>query len=88
MVMMAPSSGGSSSSTSSSPVSLALGAREASTVEEAPPAGTSKPIPSLREEEDPAAAPAVNHVFVPPVDADLMGVNLIVFSSGSEGKVD
>jgi hypothetical protein len=52
-------------------------------VEEAPPAGTSKPVPSLREEEDPVVAPAINLVSVPPVDADLMGVDLIVLSSGS-----
>jgi hypothetical protein len=57
-------------------------------VEEAPPAGTSKPVPSLREEEDPMAAPAINLVSVPPVDADLMGVDLIVLSSGSEEEVD
>jgi hypothetical protein len=57
-------------------------------MEETSPFGTSKLVPSLREEEDPAAAPAVNPVSVPPVDADLIGVNLIALSSGSEDKVD
>jgi hypothetical protein len=42
----------------------------------------------LREEEDPAAAPAVNPASVPPADADLMAVNLIALSSGSEDEVD
>jgi hypothetical protein len=42
----------------------------------------------LREEEDPAAAPEVNLVSAPPVDANLMGVDLIVLSSGSEDEVD
>jgi hypothetical protein len=88
VVMTAPSSGGSSSSASSSLVLLALGVRESPAVEEAPPAGTSKPIPSLWEEEDLVAAPAVDLVSVPPVDADLMGVDLIVLSSGSEDEVD
>jgi hypothetical protein len=37
-------------------VLLALGVRESPAVEEAPPAGTSKPVPSLWEEEDPVAA--------------------------------
>jgi hypothetical protein len=85
--MMAPSRGGSSSLASSSPALSALGARDAPVVEEAPPAGTSKPVPSLRE-EDPVVAPAVNLVFAPPVDADLMGVDLIVLSSDSEDEVD
>jgi hypothetical protein len=67
---------------------LALGVREAPVVEEAPPAGTSKPVPSLRAEEDPAAAPVVNPISIPPVDADLMGVDLIILSSGSEDEVD
>jgi hypothetical protein len=73
VVMTAPSSGGSSSLASSSPTSSALGAHEASAVEEASPAGTSKSVPSLWEEEDPAAAPTVNPISIPPVDADLMG---------------
>jgi hypothetical protein len=42
----------------------------------------------LQEEEDLAAALAINPVSVPPVDADLMGVNLNSLSSGSEDKVD
>jgi hypothetical protein len=78
----------SSSEGSSSPASLALGVREALAVEEAPPAGTSKLVPSLRAEEDPMAAPMVNLVSIPPVDADLMGVDLIILSSGSEDEVD
>jgi hypothetical protein len=65
-----------------------LGARDAPVVEEAPPVGTSKPVLSLQEEEDPVAVPAVNPIFVPPVDADSMGVNLIVLSSSSEDEVD
>jgi hypothetical protein len=56
-------------------------------VEEALPAGTSKPVPSLQEEEDPSTAPTVNPVSAPSVDADLMGVDLIILSSGSEDKV-
>jgi hypothetical protein len=50
---------------------------------EAPPAGTSKPVPSSREVEDPVAAPVVNLVSAPLADA-----NLIVLSSGSKDKVD
>jgi hypothetical protein len=42
----------------------------------------------LWEVEDLAAAPAVNPVSIPPIDADLMGVNLIALSSGSEDEVD
>jgi hypothetical protein len=57
-------------------------------VEEAPPVGTSKPVLSLQEEEDPATAPTINLVSVPPVDADLMGVDLIILSSSSENEVD
>jgi hypothetical protein len=45
-------------------------------------------VSSLREKGDPVAAPAVNLVSIPPVDADLIGVDLIVLSSGSEDKVD
>jgi hypothetical protein len=86
--MTTPSSEGSSSLAFSSSVSSALGAREAPAVEEAPPAETSKLVPSLREEEDPAAAPAVNPVSIPPIDADLMAVDLIILSSDSEDKVD
>jgi hypothetical protein len=88
MVMMAPSSGGSSSSASSSPASLALGVREAPVVEEAPSAETSKLVPSLREEADPMVALVVNLISIPPVDADLMGVDLITLSSGREDEVD
>jgi hypothetical protein len=51
---------------------LALGARDAPALEEASPTGISKLVPSLRE-EDPVAAPAVNPIFIPPIDADLMG---------------
>jgi hypothetical protein len=72
VAMTAPSSGGSSSSASSSPALLALGARDAPALEEASPTGISKLVPSLRE-EDPVAAPAVNPIFIPPIDADLMG---------------
>jgi hypothetical protein len=42
----------------------------------------------LREEEDPAVDPAVNPISVPPANADLMGVNLIVLSSDREDEVD
>jgi glycine cleavage system protein P-like pyridoxal-binding family len=42
----------------------------------------------LRKEEDPAAAPAANLISVPPVDAALMGVDLIILSSDSKGEVD
>jgi hypothetical protein len=42
----------------------------------------------LRAEEDPAAAPTVNLVSIHPVDADLMGVDLIALSSGSKDEVD
>jgi hypothetical protein len=86
--MKTPSSGGSSSSASSSLASLGLGVREAPAVEEAPPAGTSKLVPSLRVKDDPAAAPTVNLVSISPVDADVMGVDLIILSSGSEDEVD
>jgi hypothetical protein len=86
--MMTSSSGGSSSSTSLSPALLALSAHDAPAVEDAPPTGTSKPVPSLREEEDQATAPAVNPAFVPPADTDLMAMNLIALSSGSEDEVD
>jgi hypothetical protein len=85
---MTSSSEDSSLSALSSPTSSSLGAREAPVVKDASPAGTSRPVPSLREEEVPAAAPAVNPVSIPPADADLMGVNLITLSSGSEDKVD
>jgi hypothetical protein len=88
MIKMALLSGVSSSSASSSPASSSLGACEALVVKDAPPAGTSRPVLSLREEEDPAAAPAVNPVSVPPADANLMGVNLITLSSSSEDEVD
>jgi hypothetical protein len=50
---------------------------------EAPPARTSKLTPSSRKVEDPVAAPAVNPVSAPPVDAEL-----IVLSSDSEDEVD
>jgi hypothetical protein len=88
MAMTAPSSGGSSSLASLSPALSAHGAHDAPAVEDAPPAGTLKPVPSLWEEEDPAAALTVNPISVPPADADLMGVNLIALSSGSEDEVD
>jgi hypothetical protein len=42
----------------------------------------------LWAEEDPAVAPAVNLVSIHPIDADLMGVDLIVLSSGSKDEVD
>jgi hypothetical protein len=66
----------------------ALGAHDAPVVEDALPVRISKLVPSLREGEDPAAAPMVNPVSIPPADADLMGVNLIALSSGSEDEVD
>jgi hypothetical protein len=50
---------------------------------EAPPVGTSKPVPSSREVEDPVVAPTVNPVFAPPVDA-----KLIILSSDSKDEVD
>jgi hypothetical protein len=87
MAMTAPSSEGSLSSASLSPALSALGGRDALVVEEAPPAGTSKPVLSLQE-EDLGAAPVINPVSIPPVDADLMGVNLNSLSSGSEDEVD
>jgi hypothetical protein len=86
--MTAPLSGGSLSSASLLLASLALGVHEAPAVEEAPPVGTSKLVLSLQEEEDPAATLAINLVSVPLVDADLMGVDLIILSSGSEDEVD
>jgi hypothetical protein len=49
----------------------------------APPAETSKLVPSSQEVEDPVAAPVVNPVSTPPVDA-----KLIVLSSDSEDEVD
>jgi predicted dinucleotide-binding enzyme len=66
---------------------LSLGVQEASVVEKALPARTSTSVSTLRK-EDPAAAPAANLVSVPPVDAALMGVDLIVLSSDSEDEVD
>jgi hypothetical protein len=67
---------------------LSLGVREASVVEKDPPARTSTLVPTLQKEEDPAAAPVANLIFVPLVDAVLMGVDLIVLSSDSEDEVD
>jgi hypothetical protein len=87
VAMAAAASGGSSSLASSSPVLSALSAPDAPVVVDAPPFETSKPVPSLRE-EDLAVVPAVNLVFVPPADADLMVVNLIALSSDSENEVD
>jgi hypothetical protein len=57
-------------------------------VEKAPPAGTSTSVPPLRKEEDPVAAPVANLVSISPIDATLMGVDLIVLSSDSEDKVN
>jgi hypothetical protein len=57
-------------------------------VEKAPPAKTSTLVPTLRKEEDPAVAPAGNLVSVPPIDAALIGVDLIILSSDSEDEVD
>jgi hypothetical protein len=92
VVTAALSSEGSSSSSSSLPAllpaSLPFGVRETLGVEKAPSTETSTPVPSLRKEEDPAAAPAANLVSVPPVDAALVGVDLIILSSDSEDKVD
>jgi hypothetical protein len=85
-VLVAEASEGSSSSSSSAP--LSLGVQEASVMEKAPPARTSTSVPTLWKEEDLAAAPAVDLVSVPPVDAALMGVDLIVLSSDNEDKVD
>jgi hypothetical protein len=42
----------------------------------------------LQEEDDLGAAPTINPISIPPVDADLMGVNLNSLSSGSEDEVD
>jgi hypothetical protein len=56
-------------------------------VEKAPPARTSMPVPSLRKDEDPGAAPMVNLASVPPIDATSMDVDLIILSSGSEDEV-
>jgi hypothetical protein len=42
----------------------------------------------LRKEEDPAVAPVGNLVSIPPIDAALIGVDLIVLSSDSEDEVD
>jgi hypothetical protein len=67
---------------------LPFSVREAPAVEKASPARTSTPVPSLRKEEDPAAAPATNLVFVPPVDATSVEVDLIILSSDSEDEVD
>jgi hypothetical protein len=49
---------------------------------------TSTLIPTLQKEEDPAAAPAANLVSIPPIDAALMGVDLIILSSNSKDEVD
>jgi hypothetical protein len=43
-------------------------------VEKDPPARTSMLFPTLSKEEDLAVAPVANLVFVPPIDATLMGV--------------
>jgi hypothetical protein len=67
---------------------LSLGVREASVVEKAPPARTSMPVPYLWKDEDPGAAPTVNLVFVPPIDAAFVDADLIILSSGSEDKVN
>jgi hypothetical protein len=83
MIMVTSSSGGSSSSASSSPVSSSPSVRGALVEKEVSPAGTSKLVPSSRKVEDPAAAPAVN-----PVPAPLVDANLVVLSSGSEDEVD
>jgi hypothetical protein len=45
-------------------------------------------VPSLWKEEDPTAAPTANLVFVPPIDAASVEVDLIVLSSDSEDEVD
>jgi hypothetical protein len=66
---------------------LPFGVPEAPAVEKAPPTGTSTPVPSLRK-EDLAAAPAANLVSVPPVDAVLVEVDLIILNSDGEDKVD
>jgi hypothetical protein len=57
-------------------------------VEKAPPAGTSTSDPSLRKEEDPAAAPVANLVSIYPVDATSIWVDLIILSSDSEDEVE
>jgi hypothetical protein len=84
----ASSSRGSSSLASSLSALLALGVRATLAVDEAPSAGTSKLVLSLREEEDPAAALVVDLVSVSPVDAGLIGVDLIILSGDSKDKVD
>jgi hypothetical protein len=70
------------SSASSSPASLFPGVFRAPMEKEAPPAGTSKLVPSSREVEDPVAALAVNPISAPPIDA-----KLIILSSDSEDEV-
>jgi hypothetical protein len=71
------------SSASSSPASLFPSVFRALVEKEAPPAGTSKLVPSSREVEDPVAALAVNPISAPPIDA-----KLIILSSDSEDEVD
>jgi hypothetical protein len=87
-ILAASSSEGSSSSSASLPTSLSLGAQEALVVEKGLPARTSTLVPSLRKDEDPGAAPTVNFVSVPPIDAISMDADLIILSSSSEDEVD
>jgi hypothetical protein len=83
VTMATLSSENSSSLASSSRASLSPGIFGAPVEKEAPPAGTSKSVPSSWEVEDPVAAPMVNPVSAPPVDA-----KLIVLSSDSKDEVD
>jgi hypothetical protein len=81
--MATSSSENSSSSASSSPALSSSGVFGALVEKEAPPAGTSKPVPSSQEVEDLVVAHAVNPISAPPIDA-----KLIVLSSESEDEVD
>jgi hypothetical protein len=81
--MVTSSSGGSSSSASLLLASSSPSVCGALVEKEAPPARTSKPVPSSWKVEDPMVAPAVN-----PASAPLVDENLVVLSSGSEDEVD
>jgi hypothetical protein len=83
-VTMATSSSGNSLSLAYlSPTSSSPGVFGAPVQKEDLPTGTSKPVPSSQEVEYPVAAPAVNPVSAPSVDA-----KLIALSSDSEDEVD
>jgi hypothetical protein len=42
----------------------------------------------LWKDEDPGAAPVVNLVSIPPIDAVSVDMDLIILSTGSEDEVD